>query len=158
MKAPPRVFNSRRRPWRWPVIDLRWKMTIHLPNGGMSSFYCLAFKCVNRTAGSPCSGEPCSSHAVCLPLQGPQYEQHQSAAPESPPQPPLSRRAVSTAGCCRAASSQCRTHSGICLPYSLWEPDETSWGSCQHQQVRHKRKHLGGGAGGRTAVILEIKL
>lgn len=61
----------------------------------MSSLYCIAWKCVNGTAGLLVVGICPSSHILCLPLQRPQYEQHQSAAPECPAQPPLPRRVVS---------------------------------------------------------------
>ena len=74
-------------------IYLRCKRTVHSSNRRMSSFGCLAWKCVNswisvwwQTRLLTC----------CLFFpQGPQYEQHQSAAPEASPQSALPGGAVS---------------------------------------------------------------
>lgn len=76
-------------------IYLRCKIAIHVSSKRMSSFGSLAWKCVKWTAGFPCGGIRRSSHAVCFPLQRPQYEQHQWAAPKSSAHSPLPRGAVS---------------------------------------------------------------
>lgn len=74
---------------------LRCETMIHLSSRGLGSFGCIAWKCAEWTAGFPCGGIHYSSHSVRFPLQRPQYEQHQSAAPGAPSQPSLPRGAVS---------------------------------------------------------------
>lgn len=77
---------------------LRCTRAIHVSSRRMSSLGCTAWKCVNWTAGFPCGGKRPCSHAASFPLQGPQYEQHQSAAPEPSAQSPLPRGVVSIPG------------------------------------------------------------
>lgn len=50
-------------------IYLRCKRAIHLSSRRMSSFGCLAWKCVNWTAGFPCGGKRGSSHAASFSLR-----------------------------------------------------------------------------------------
>ena len=79
-------------------IYLMCKRAIHLSSNRTSSFGCIACKCVNWTAGLPCGGRRRSSHTASLPLQRPEYEQHQSASPESSARSPLPGGSVSISG------------------------------------------------------------
>lgn len=90
------------------------------------------------------------------PLQGPQYEQHQSAAPKSPPQPPLPRRAVSTAAVWLHPVTA--EHIPAFVSHTCCGNQMKRVGEAVSTNKCGTWKHLGGGAGGRTAVILEIKL
>lgn len=132
--APPRLSNLIERPRWFGAGKVMGRNILQMQNSNSfvkqkNEFGCIAWNCVKRAAGFPCGGAHHSSHAVCFPLQRPQYEQHQSTTLESPAQPPLPRGVVSIAVVVMRPVNIVRIlpfpfHYCVCLPH-LWEPDKT---------------------------------